>query len=297
MGVGKPLDAHAGMKLLERRGEVIALQPFQEQRLTTRSIAPMGTALVTGATSGIGEEFCWQLAAAGHDLVLVARNEERLEALANDLRMIAGVSAEVIPADLSEREDCERVCARLDVGLGEALPPVGLLVNNAGYALGESFLTNDFDAEEAALDVMVRAVMMLSHHAARSMSARGRGAILNVSSVAAVTGMGVYGAHKAWVRAFTEALSQDLRGSGVTATCVSPGPTLTNFHERTGMSYEDMPTWAWTSAEQVVTEALDAVRRGQKHVTPGAQYKVAQLAVRLAPRGLVHKVTGLFPHM
>lgn len=257
----------------------------------------MGTALVTGATSGIGEEFCWQLASAGHNLVLVARNEERLEALASQLRTIAGVNAEVIPADLSIHEDCERVCARLDVGRGEELPPIGLLVNNAGYALGESFLTNELNSEEDALDVMVRAVMMLSHHAARSMGARGRGAILNVSSVAAVTGMGVYGAHKAWVRAFTEALSQDLRGTGVTATCVSPGPTLTNFHERTGMRYEDMPSWAWTSAEQVVTEALDAVRRGQMHVTPGAQYKLAQLMVRLSPRGLVHKVTGLFPHM
>ncbi|PID97557.1 MAG: short-chain dehydrogenase [Actinobacteria bacterium] len=259
----------------------------------------MGTALVTGATSAIGEEFCWQLAATGHDLVLVARRKDALETLAKRLHQVAGVNAEVIQADLAVREDLNRVCARLDVSgkvAGEPAP-VGLLVNNAGFGLGSSFLSHDVAEEEYALDVMVRAVMVLSHHAARSMTGRGRGAILNVASVAAVTGMGVYGAHKAWVRAFTEALSLDLAGSGVTATCVSPGLTPTNFHAATGMSTGDAPSWAWTTPEQVVAAALDATRRGAGHVTPGLPYKAAQIAVRLAPRRLVHKVTSLFPHM
>lgn len=263
----------------------------------------MGTALITGATSGLGEEFAWQLAAAGHDVVLVARREAELQDVANKIRWVAGVKTEVIVADLATREGLAAVRERLDVGGPNAsgsaseLSPVGLLINNAGFALGRSFVTNSLEAEEYALDVMVRAVMVLSHHAAQSMAHRGRGAILNVASMAAVTGMGVYGAHKAWVKAFTEALAQDLKGTGVTATEVSPGPIPTNFHQRTGMDYSSTPSWAWTSAEAVATAALDAVRRGSLHVTPGLQYKAAALGVRLSPRALVHKVTGLFPHM
>lgn len=267
------------------------------------TISPMGTALITGATSGLGEEFAWQLAAAGHDVVLVARREPELRSLADQLHWVAGVNTEVIAADLSTRDGVNAVAARLDVGgpgepaAASDLRPVGLLVNNAGFALGKPFLDNDLDREEAGLDVMVRAVMILSHHAGRSMVHRGRGAILNVASMAGMTGMGVYGAHKAWVRAFTESLSQELRGTGVTVTEVSPGPVPTNFHERTGLDYSTLPSWAWTLAEQVVTEALDGVRRGATHITPGVQYKAAAAAVRVAPRALVHKVTSAFPHM
>lgn len=262
----------------------------------------MGTALITGATSGLGEEFAWQLAAAGHHVVLVARREAELKALADKIHWVAGVKTEVIVADLATHDGLAAVTARLDVGGPNASgpsdeAPVGLLVNNAGFALGQSFLTNTLEAEEYALDVMVRAVMILSHHAAQSMVHRGRGAILNIASMAAVTGMGVYGAHKAWVKAFTEALAQDLKGTGVTATEVSPGPVPTNFHQRTGMDYSSTPSWAWTSVETVVDEALAGVRRGGQHVTPGLPYKAAAVGVRLAPRWLVHKITGLFPHM
>ena len=149
----------------------------------------MGTALVTGATSGIGEEFCWQLASAGHDLVLVARREDALAALAASLANVAGVRAEVIAADLSTEAGCARVAARLDVG-GPAdtekpdLRPVDLLVNNAGFGLGSAFLDNSLENEINGLNVMVRAVMTLAHHAGISMRSRGRGAILNVGSVA-----------------------------------------------------------------------------------------------------------------
>ena len=181
----------------------------------------MGTALVTGATSGIGEEFCWQLAAAGHDLVLVARREDALRALAASLTNVAGVNAEYIAADLSTEDGCARVAARLDVG-GPAdaqkpdLRPVDLLVNNAGFGLGSPFLDNSLEREINGLNVMVRAVMTLAHHAGISMRSRGRGAILNVGSVASRTGAGTYSAHKAWVVAFTEGLAAELKGSGIT---------------------------------------------------------------------------------
>jgi len=264
----------------------------------------MGTALVTGASSGLGEEFCWQLAAASHDLVLVARRREVLEGLADRLRWIAGVDVEVVAADLSLPDDVERVARRLDVQRGDrsGLAPVGLLVNNAGFGLRASFLQDDVEREQEALDVMVRAVMVLSQRAGRAMLARGRGAILNVGSVAADTGMGTYSAHKAWVRAFTEGLAAELaragRGTGarVTSTVVMPGLTRTHFHAASGRDLSGTPQWIWSTPEQVVTAALDAARRGRVVVTPTARYAVAGTVARIAPRGLVREVVQRLPH-
>ena len=234
----------------------------------------MGTALVTGATSGIGEEFCWQLAAAGHDLVLVARREDALRAVA----------------------------ARLDVG-GPAdaqkpdLRPVDLLVNNAGFGLGSPFLDNSLEREINGLNVMVRAVMTLAHHAGISMRSRGRGAILNVGSVASRTGAGTYSAHKAWVVAFTEGLAAELKGSGITATVVCPGPVDTPFFERAGVDMRATPSWLMASPDQVVTAALDAVRVGRVQVTPTVPYKVAMGAMKLAPRWVTARAMRSVPHM
>ena len=251
----------------------------------------MGTALVTGATSGIGEEFCWQLAAAGHDLVLVA-----------SLTDVAGVNAEYIAADLSTEDGCARVAARLDVG-GPAdaqkpdLRPVDFLVNNAGFGLGSPFLDNSLEREINGLNVMVRAVMMLTHHAGISMRSRGRGAILNVGSVASRTGAGTYSAHKAWVVAFTEGLAAELKGSGITATVVCPGPVDTPFFERAGVDMRATPPWLMASPEQVVAEALDAVRAGRVQVTPTVPYKVAMGAMKLAPRWVTARAMRSVPHM
>lgn len=253
----------------------------------------MGTALITGATSGLGEEFCWELAAAGHDLVLVARRERLLEDLAERLRQIGGVRTEVIVADLAEPDDLARVAARID----EDAAPVGLLVNNAGFGLGTAFPDNDLDAELNGLDVMVRAVMVLSHHAARAMRARGRGAILNVASVASRTGAGTYSAHKAWVVAFTEGLSEELRGSGVTATAVCPGPVRTEFFSKAGVDMSRTPDSLIATPEQVCAAALDAVRAGRVIVTPTPVYKAAMAAMKFAPRALVRAAMRSVPHM
>ena len=262
----------------------------------------MGTALVTGATSGIGEEFCWQLASAGHDLVLVARREDALAALAASLANVAGVRAEVIAADLSTEEGCARVAARLDVG-GPAdtekpdLRPVDLLVNNAGFGLGSPFLDNTLEREVDGLNVMVRAVMTLAHHAGISMRSRGRGAILNVGSVASRTGAGTYSAHKAWVVAFTEGLAAELAGSGITATVVCPGPVDTPFFEHAGVDMSGTPSWLMASPERVVADALDAVRAGRIHVTPTATYKVAMGIMKIAPRWVTARAMRAVPHM
>lgn len=252
----------------------------------------MGTALITGASSGLGLEFAWQLATARHDVVLVARDGDRLERLAAQLRAAAGVHAEVLRADLTDRDDLERVAGRLRA----PERPVGLLVNNAGIGLGQRFVGSDLAQQEAALDLMVRAVLVLSHAAAGAMVGRGRGAILNVGSVAALMTSGTYSAHKAWVRTFTEGLAAELAGTGVTATVVSPGLTHTEFHERAGLRAEQAyPELAWLSADRVVATALADVRRGAVLSTPSLRYRVASGALRVLPRSALRALSGRRP--
>jgi short-subunit dehydrogenase len=243
----------------------------------------MGTALITGASAGLGLEFAWQLATARHDVVLVARDVERLERLAGQLRAAAGVRAEVLAADLADRVQVETVAERLR----STERPVGLLVNNAGFGVGERFVDSDLSQHERGLDVMVRAVMVLAHAAAGAMLARGRGAILNVSSIAALTATSTYSADKAWVRTFTEALAVELRESGVTATVLCPGLVHTEFHERAGLDLRAVPEGAWLNAEAVVSAALADVRRGAVISTPSLRYGVAAELVRLLPRAAV----------
>ena len=246
----------------------------------------MGTALVTGASAGLGLEFAWQLATARHDLVLVARDEERLRRLAAQLEAAAGVHAEVLPADLADREQVERVAERLR----QQERPVGLLVNNAGLGLNQRFVGGDLAREEAALEVMVRAVLVLSHAAAGSMVERGRGAIVNVASVAALLASGTYSAHKAWVRSFTEGLAVELKGTGVTATALCPGFTRTEFHERGRIDMSAYPDLAWLNAEDVVAAALADVRRGVVISTPSLRYRAVSAAARIAPRSAIRAV-------
>lgn len=246
----------------------------------------MGTALVTGASAGLGLEFAWQLATARHDVVLVARNEERLNRLADQLRAAAGVRAEVLVADLSDRADMERVAERLR----SDEKPVGLLVNNAGLGLNQRFLEGDLAREEEALEVMVRAVLVLSHAAAGAMVERGRGAVLNVASVAALLASGTYSAHKAWVRSFTEGLAVELRGTGVTATALCPGFVHTEFHERGRIDVSAYPEIAWLNAEDVVSTALADVRRGAVISTPSLRYQLLSGVARLSPRSAIRAV-------
>ncbi|MFF2620506.1 SDR family NAD(P)-dependent oxidoreductase [Oerskovia jenensis] len=254
----------------------------------------MATALITGASAGLGLEFAWQLATARHDLVLVARDEERLERVAAQIRAAAGVRVQVLPADLSVPDDVARVAARLAV-LEEdeaGQRPVGLLVNNAGYTVHQRFVGGDIEAEVTALDVMVRAVLVLSHAAAGQMTERGRGAILNVASIAALTAGGTYSAAKAWVRTFTEGLAVELRGTGVTATALCPGLTHTEFHERAGIDYTQLPDVVWLNADRVVSAALADVRRGVVISTPSLRYRLASGLLKVAPRAAVRAFEG-----
>ncbi|QKD79051.1 MULTISPECIES: SDR family NAD(P)-dependent oxidoreductase [Actinomyces] len=266
----------------------------------------MGTALITGGTSGIGLELAWQLAEAHHDLVLVARDAARLAAVAEEIHQAAGVGVQVIEADLSVPEDLERVASRLRDGVTGAVVgaqgvhsaeqvaarPIDLLVNNAGFAVGQAFVGGDLGQERRALDVMVGAVMTLTHQALPGMVRRGHGAILNIASMTALTAMGTYAAHKAWVRTFTEGIASELVGTGVTATVVNPGLTRTEFHDRAGMDGSHWPEVMWLDAADVARAALAAVRRGQVICTPSARYQVGNAALRLAPRWFVRRVAG-----
>lgn len=251
----------------------------------------MGTALITGASAGLGLEFAWQLATARHDVVLVARDEKRLEALAAQLRAAAGVRVEVQPADLTDRADLDKVADRLRA----VERPVGLLVNNAGLGLHQRFVTGELAKEEAALDLMVRAVLVLSRAAAEPMTQRGRGAILNVASVSALMTSGTYSAHKSWVRVFTEGLAAELHGTGVTATALCPGLTHTEFHQRAGLRPDAAPEIAWLSAERVVAAALADVRRGAVISTPSLRYRLVSGVMRALPRSVVRRVSGIRP--
>ena len=268
----------------------------------------MGTALITGATSGIGLEIAWQLAEAHHDLVLVARTVTDLEEVAQRIRQVSGVDVQVLPADLSEPEDLARVVQRLRVaspprsrpargthpaaGAPVEARPVDLLVNNAGFAVGQAFVGGGIEQERRAMAVLVGAVLELTHAAVPGMVERGHGAILNVASVAALTAMGTYAAHKAWVRTFTEALASELRGTGVSATVVNPGLTYSQFHERAGIAADSWPEAAWLRAEDVARAALTAVRRGQVICTPSARYLAANALLRVSPRWFVRRVAG-----
>ncbi|MER7072135.1 SDR family oxidoreductase [Terrabacter sp. NPDC000476] len=240
------------------------------------------TALVTGASAGIGHEFARQLAARGHDLVLVARDRARLDAVAAELTSRYAVATEVLVADLSDRAALQAVADRV----ADAGRPVDVLVNNAGYGQRRSFLRNDVAVEEAAFDVLTRAVLVLSHAAGVAMRERGRGRIVNVSSVAGFIASGSYSAAKAWVTTFSEGLASELAGSGVTVTALCPGFTNTEFQERAGIS-KPGPAFLWLDPVELVSDCLDDVEKGRVVSVPGLQYKAIVGLLRVVPRSLV----------
>ena len=246
----------------------------------------LGTALVTGPTSGIGEAFARLLAERGHDLVLVARDKERLAALAESLSSAHGVSVEVLPADLSDRVQLGLVKQRLS----DRGRPITVLVNNAGFGIKARFTRGDIGDEQRMLDVLVSAVMRLSHAAAVSMGERGEGAIINVSSVASWLTGSTYSAAKAWVTVFSEGLAGEVAPLGVSVTAVCPGYVRTEFHERAEMNMGSVPGWMWLDADRVAAKAMRDVDRGKVLSVTGSQYKAMGALLRHSPRALVRRI-------
>lgn len=241
----------------------------------------MATALVTGPTAGIGLAFARALAARGHDIVLVSRDKDRLESVAAELRGAYGVGAEVIAADLAD--NTETVEKRLRDGEG----PIDLLVNNAGFTLRKPFLANDISDEERMLDVLVRATLRLTHAALPGMIERGRGAVVNISSMAGWVPRGTYSAAKAWVTTFTEGLEPQLKGTGVQVMALAPGYTRTEFHDRAQMNMSALPSWMWLEPDALVDTALRDLRRGRTISVPGTVYRAAATLLPRLPRRLV----------
>lgn len=248
----------------------------------------MARALVTGSTTGLGLEFAWQLAGTGHDLVLVSRDEERLQTVAEQIRDVHEVEIEVLPADLSDRTRLDKVATRLT----DPVAPVDLLVNNAGYGLRGGFLEVGIADHKKQLDTLMRAVLVLSHAASCSMVQRRRGAIINVSSLAGYTTAGPYAASKSWVTVFTESLAMELQGTGVTATALLPGFVQTEFHERAAMNMEGLPRVTWLKAPYVVEQALKDAAKGTVLSIPSVKYRTAGEVSRIAPRPVVRALTS-----
>ena len=245
-------------------------------------------ALVTGASSGIGSTFARQLAAQGCDLILVARREDRLRSLADELRAAHGAHCEVLPADLTLDADVARVAARI-----EAAPRLDYLINNAGFGTKGKYFHADLAGQMNMHRVHVLAIVHLTHAALKRMVAQQSGAVINVASVAGFTlsaGGTSYSATKHWLNVFTEGLYLELRSSGspVQVQALCPGFTYSEFHDVIEMDRSVVPRSWWMSADFVVAASLRGLERGQLFVIPGFRYRWLVRLLSLVPRRLIY---------
>ena len=253
------------------------------------------TALVTGASSGIGVEIARALAARGHGVTLAARRDQPLRRLAAELTTEHSIRAEAIAADLAEASDRDRLAAAIEaLGLS-----VEILVNNAGVGSYGSFSSLSREAELAMVRLNVEAVTDLQARYLPAMVERGRGAVINISSTSAfqpMPGMATYAASKAFVLNQGEALHQELKGSGVTVTTVCPGPIQTDFAETSGTDSvgDDLPEMFWMSPEELAEDAIEAAEQGKRGIVPGGFNRAGSLLGRWTPRTAVLPLVDRF---
>ncbi|HWI30658.1 MAG TPA: SDR family NAD(P)-dependent oxidoreductase [Microbacterium sp.] len=243
------------------------------------------TALITGASSGLGAEYADQLAARGVDLVLVARDKAALSTHASALADRHGVEVEVLAVDLLVPRKRDKVIQRLT----DPERPIDMLVNNAGFGLPLEFERNDIEDEVRHLDLHVEVPMRLAHAALGPMLQRRSGRIVNVASVAGFIPRATYGACKRWLIDFSRWGNAKYSDRGVTFTAVCPGYTHTNFHERMGLEpgREGVPSWMWLDARDVVAESLRDVARGKGVSIPSLRYKAIVALTRVIPAGIL----------
>ncbi|QRV02015.1 SDR family NAD(P)-dependent oxidoreductase [Arcanobacterium phocisimile] len=244
-----------------------------------------GRALITGGTSGMGAAFARALAKKGCDLVLVARNEQRLNDVAAQISSKTGVDVRVIQADLSQREGVERVKA----ALLDQTDPISIFINNAGSGMYSPMATDDATQLRAGAELMALVPMELGGAAAYAMKERGAGIIVTTASVASLAPMGAYGAVKAFVRVWSESLSIEVGQYGVQVVSFLPGWVRTEFHERSGVSTSSIPSWLWLDSERVIDEALRDIERGKTQTIPSKRFKSLAFFAKHTPRFIVHK--------
>jgi short-subunit dehydrogenase len=246
----------------------------------------MSTALVTGATAGIGESFTRLLAEKGFDLVLVARDNKRLQERAKALSKKYKVEVEVLQADLSVPAQLAKVEKRLS----NAKKPIEVLINNAGFGIKDSFLSSNIADEKRLIDVLAKTPMQLMHAVLPQMLDRNSGTIINVSSVASFIAGGTYSAAKSYLTLHTESLHTELSKTNIKISALCPGFTRTEFHQRGKMKMSGLPNFMWLEADRVVSESWRAAMTGKAICIPGWQYKVLSTIARFGPRPLVRKL-------
>ena len=246
----------------------------------------MATALVTGATAGIGESFTRLLASEGFDLVLVARDKKRLQERANSLSKKYKIDVEVLQADLSLPVQLAKVMKRLS----NPKKPIEVLINNAGFGIKDSFLSSNIADEILLMDVLAKAPMQLMHSVLPQMLNRDSGTIINVSSVASFIAGGPYSAAKSYLTVHTESLHTELSKTNIKISALCPGFTHTEFHQRGKMKMSGLPNFMWLEADDVVAKSWRAARNGKAICIPGWQYKTLSTIARFGPRPLVRKL-------
>jgi short-subunit dehydrogenase len=251
------------------------------------------TALVTGASSGIGAAIATELASRGYSLVLVARREERLRSLATELTAAHDVEVEIVTADLGEEAERDRLQAEL----GGRARSVEVLVNNAGFGHQADFAPSPRERMVEMVRVNVEAVVDLTSRFLGPMVERGRGSVINIASTAAfqpMPGSAVYAASKSFVLSFSEAIRTELRGTGVTVTAVCPGPVKTEFTDVAGVGgvEERTPGAVWMSAEEIARHAVDGAKHDKRVVVPGTLNRVTALAGQHSPRAVALPLIG-----
>lgn len=257
--------------------------------MATRTKSDRRRALITGASSGIGLAFAERLARDGYNLVIVARRKDRLDELAHLLRGAHKIEVDVIAADLTQTAALHRVERQA------AEASLDLLVNNAGFGNAGAFADLDVDTEEEEIRLNILALVRLTHAVLPGMTRRKSGGIINVSSLAGFQPgpyMATYGATKAYVTSFTEALSEELRGTGVYVQALCPGFTKTEFQERGGIDSTMVPQMVWMTAESVVDASLGALKSQQVICVPGLGNQVMSTATNFIPRGIMRRLFG-----
>ncbi len=254
-------------------------------------IIPIRTALITGASAGIGAEFARQLAAGRSDLILVARRKERLEALAAELSTRHGVRVEILQADLASPDGLEAVGRRI-----ASAETLDLLINNAGFGGAGTFSKSDVGYDLGMVHVQIDAAVSLSRAALDGMTVRGRGSIINVASVAAFSQVSgpMYGGVKAFLVKFSEGLDYELKDKGIRVQALCPGMTHTEFHDVIKMDKSAVPGFMWMSAVDVVTISLKALRRRKVICIPGLKNRLVSAPMRCLPTAwLFRKIANL----